>query len=198
MGHSTEESAKPQSPTPYRQPSLPSCVPTLHHKDPAAPEQGWGTPNFVPGDSIRQHIQPESSEPGNAMWLLLGRGSTEGPSQRRTGKWDDGSSLYQYLFSMSNNYFFSFPFAAFMNALSAVCRQQGAPQRAREVRRQTSRRWSNSPQVPRHEERQPACALRTSTRVLLLSEHCPIFTSLPGSHKHFPAQWGIPASIWTL
>lgn len=158
LGHSPEESAKPQSPTPYKQPSLPSCVPTLHHKDPAAPEQGWGTPNFVPGDSIPQHIQPE-----DATWLLLGGGSTEGPSQRPTGKWDDGSSLYQYLFSISNNYFFSFPFAAFMNALSAVCGQQGAPQRAREARRQTSRRWSNSPQDARHEERQPACALHTST-----------------------------------
>ena len=38
-------------------------------------------------------------------------------------------------------------------------------------------------------------ALHTSTQVLLLSEYCLIFTSLAGSHKHFPAQWGIIASI---
>lgn len=85
------------------------------------------------------------------------------------------------------------------NVLSAVYRQQDARKRAQEARRQTSRGETTDgtthPKFLTMKKTSLPAALRTSTQVLLLLEHCLIFTLLSGSHKHFPDQWGIPASI---
>lgn len=150
------------------------------------------------GIASPQHVQPENSELGHATWLLLCRGSTEKPSQHCTGKWDSGTTLSIFIQHFEQLVLF-FSFCHAHECVSAVYRQQDARQRAQEARRQTSRGerrdGTTHPKFLTMKKTSLPAALHTSTQVLLLLEHCLIFTLLYGSHKRFPDQWGIPASI---